>query len=140
MSAQRDHFQTLVSNLVETIKDWVEPGDWVTRTYPKKIRDNGREVFEIPALYLQKGPTRVLLDPIAFDVPGSDAVVDLYLMPTYDDVATLYSKNGKWVIHYDFPKSQGSAHQDPEASFLPLSEESIYQVLNAIEEHAIPSF
>ena len=128
MSAQRDHFQTLVSNLVETIKDWVEPGDWVTRTYPKKIRDNGREIFEIPALYLQKGPTRVLPDPIAFDVPGSDAVVDLYLMPTYDDV------------HYDFPKSQGSAHQDPEASFLPLSEESIYQVLNAIEEHAIPSF
>ncbi len=70
MSVQRDNFQILASHLVQSIKDWVQPVDWVTRTYPKKMRDNGREVFEIPALYLQKGPTRLLLDPIAFDVPG----------------------------------------------------------------------
>jgi hypothetical protein len=140
MSVQRDNFQILVSHLVQTIKDWVQPVDWVTRTYPKKMRDNGREVFEIPALYLQKGPTRVLLDPIAFDVPGADAVVDLYLMPTYDDIATLYFKRGAWVIHYEFPKTQDPSHHDSEASFLPLSKESINLVLNAIEEHAIPSF
>ena len=37
------------------------------------MRDVDGQVFEIPALFLQKGPTRVLLDPIAYDVPGPRA-------------------------------------------------------------------
>ncbi len=61
-------------------------------------------------------------------------------MPTYDDIATLYFKRGAWVIHHEFPKTQDPARHDSEASFIPLSKESINLVLNAIEEHAIPSF
>ena len=49
---------------------------------------------------LQKGPVRVLLDPIAYDVPGAEGVVDLYLMPTYDDMASLSFEHGDWVIRY----------------------------------------
>ena len=56
------------------------------------MRDVDRQIFEIPALYLQKGPIRVLLDPVAYDVPGAEGVVDLYLMPTYDDLAVSTSR------------------------------------------------
>ena len=45
---------------------------------------------EVPALFLQKGPIMVLLDPVAYDASGAEGVIDLYLMPTNDDMASLY--------------------------------------------------
>jgi hypothetical protein len=94
MSKQRNQFQKRVKALVKQVAEWAEPHEWVTKPYPKKMRDADRQVFEIPALFLQKGTTRVLLDPVAYDVPGAEGVVDLYLMPTYDDMASLYFENG----------------------------------------------
>ena len=52
---------------------------------------------------MQKETTRLLLDPVARFAPGADGVVDLYLMPAYDDIASLYLVNGEWQLHYLFP-------------------------------------
>ena len=92
MPPGRDEFRDCVASLIERVKSWAEPQEWATKEYPKKMRDRDAEVYDVPSLLLQKGPTRVLLDPIAYDVPGVEAVVDLYLMPTYDDLASLYLK------------------------------------------------
>jgi hypothetical protein len=135
MSEQRDQFQRRVEALVAQVKSWVEPHEWVTKLYPKRMRDVDRQVFEIPALFLQKGPTRLLLDPVAYDVPGSEGAVDLCLMPTYDDSASLFFQNGGWVIYYTFPESPSLV----ENQALALSESSINQVLDSIAEHAVPS-
>jgi hypothetical protein len=104
------------------------------------MRDVDGQVFEIPALFLQKGPTRVLLDPVAYDVPGAEGVVDLYLMPTYDDTASLYFESGGWVIHYAFPPDPMMPHSVIEAEALALSENTINQILDSIAAHAEPSF
>src|SRR5438874_1824246 len=96
MSEQRDQFQKEVGTLVEQVRKWVEPHEWVTKVYPKKTRDAENQVYQVQALFLQKGPTRILLDPVAYDVPGAEGVVDLYLMPTYDDIASLYLEKGRW--------------------------------------------
>jgi len=140
MSDQRDQFQNRVEALVEDVKAWVEPHEWVTRDYQKKMRDVDRQLYVVPALYLQKGPTRVLLDPVAYDVPGAEGVVDLYLMPTYDDMASLYFEEGKWTIHYAFRPDAGENHSVVEARILPLDAEAINQVLDSIAAHAEPSF
>jgi hypothetical protein len=140
MSEQRRQFENRVSALVEQVREWAEPHEWVTKTYTKKMRDVERQVFEIPALFLQKGPTRVLLDPVAYDVPGAEGVVDLYLMPTYDDLASLYFESGEWVIHYAFPPDPVETHSVVETEALPLSEATMNQVLNSIANHAAPSF
>ncbi len=140
MSEQRDQFQKRVKALVEQVRLWVEPHEWVTKPYPKKMRDVNRQVFEITALFLQKGPTRVLLDPVAYDVPGAEGVVDLYLMPTYDDMASLYFEGGRWVIRYAFPTDPMETHSVNETKALALSEDTINQVLDSITAHAAPSF
>src|SRR5438445_9953851 len=98
MTKQRIRFQKLVEALVKQVGEWVAQHEWVTKVYPKKMRDDEHGVYEVPALFLQKGPIRVLLDPVAHDVPGTEGVVDLYLMPTYDDMASLYFENGAWMI------------------------------------------
>ncbi len=140
MSEQREQFQSRVDELVSKVRAWVEPREWVTKAYPKKMRDVDHQVYEVPALFLQKGPTRVLLDPVAYDVPGAEGVVDLYLMPTYDDMASLYLEQGNWMIHYAFPPDPKEAHSVIAAQTMPLREETINQVLDSIADHAEPSF
>jgi len=140
MSEQRDQFQHRVKALVDQVREWVEPHEWVTKACAKKMRDVDNQVYVIPALLLQKGPLRVLLDPVAYDVPGAEGVVDLYLMPTYDDLASLYFEDGGWRIHYAFPPDPMETHSVIETKVLPLTEETVNEVLDSIAAHAEPSF
>ncbi len=140
MSEKRDQFLERVTALVAQVREWAEPHEWVTKTYPKRMRDVNRQVFEIPALFLQKGPTRVLLDPLAYDVSGCEGVVDLYLMPTYDDLARLVFKGGEWIIHYAFPGDPAATQPDIETESLAFSESTLNLVLESISNHAVPSF
>ena len=138
MAEQRDRWRARMDELVTQVAEWVEPNDWVTRPYPKRMRDSDGQVFEVPSLFLQKGPTRLLLDPIAYDAPGTEGIVDLYLMPTYDDMASLHLVEGRWKIHYVFPDQPAiDGTRQPEA--MELSEETINRVLDEIACHAVPS-
>ena len=121
MSEQREQFRRRVEELVARFEGEVDRREWVTRRYPKRLRDDARQVYEVPALYLQKGPTSLLLDPIGYDVPGAEGAADLYLMPTYDPTASLYFEDGQWVIHYAFPPDPiGDALRDRDPGLAPL--------------------
>jgi hypothetical protein len=138
MSEGRDKWRGRLDDLVGKVRAWVEPEHWVTKPYPKKMRDTDGTVFEVPSLFIQKGPTRLLLDPIAYDVPGAEGVVDLYLMPTYDDTASLYLVDGRWQIHYACHDQQPVAGvKQPEV--MELSEKTIKRILDEIVAHAVPS-
>ncbi len=139
MSEEREQFQRRVEELVSRFEVEVDRREWVTRRYPKRMRDEARDVYEVPALYLQKGPTSLLLDPIGYDVPGADGAVDLYVMPTYDPAAGVYFEKGQWLIHYNFPPGQTETESAFEDETLPLSVETINRVLNSIADHVVPS-
>lgn len=76
-----------------------------------------------------------MLEPIARFVPGAEGVVDLYLMPAYDDIASLYFKNGQWVMRYVFPAGsrEESIH---ETEPVVLTKESFRSVLEAMSRNA----
>jgi hypothetical protein len=139
MSEQSEQFQRRIEELVARFENEVDRSEWVTRRYPKRLRDDAREVYEVPALYVQKGATSLLLDPIGYDVPGAEGAADLYLMPAYDPMASLYFESGQWVLHYSNPPGTTETHAVIETPALPLSAETINQVLNSIAEHAVPS-
>jgi hypothetical protein len=139
MSDAREQFRERVDALVARFEGEVDRGEWLTRRYPKRLRDDTREVYEVPALYIQKGATSLLLDPVGYDVPGAEAAADLYLMPAYDPVASLYFEGGQWILHYAFPPDPSAPHSVIETQDLPLSSETINQVLNSIADHAVPS-
>jgi hypothetical protein len=81
MSEQREQFQRRIEELVARFEQDVDRDEWITRRYLKRLRDDARAVYEVPALRLQKGATNLLLDPVGFDVPGAEGAADLYLMP-----------------------------------------------------------
>jgi hypothetical protein len=53
MSDLRERFQERVEELVARFEADVDRGEWVTRRYPKRLRDDARHVYEAPALYIQ---------------------------------------------------------------------------------------
>lgn len=139
MSVQSDKFATQVGGLVGTFQSAVAGTEWVTQEYPKKMRDEDNELFTVPTLTLQKGPTRLYLDPTGYDIPGADAVADLYLMPTAEPVASLYLASDIWTIHSPFPSKAMASAKPNEWGRANVTEESIREVLEAIGDNAVPS-
>jgi hypothetical protein len=130
----RDEWLNVLADLTRRVKSWAEGLDWSTRQISKKMKDSRLGSYEAPALLMQKETTRVLLDPVARFVPGADGVVDLYLMPAYDDIASLYFVDGNWRLHYMFAGTPTVATVSQAEPF-PLSEDVIGRVLDEMSSH-----
>ena len=131
-----EQFRVRVERLVERFEKELAEGEWATRRYPKRFVDATGRRYEIPALYLQKGPVKLLLDPIGYDVPGAEGLCDIYHMPAYDPAASLYFEGGDWRIHYAFPPDPLEANSVVETKDLPVTRDSILNVLDSVVDHA----
>jgi hypothetical protein len=139
MSSKSDVFVGQVEDVVRQFEETLTRQDWLTRRDPKRMRDENGDVFSVLSLTLFKGSTRLLLDPSGYDIPGAEGVLDLYFLPPYDPVATLYRENGEWFIHSPFPASLQAIARPAEWTRSPLTDESISRVLVAIARDAVPS-
>ncbi len=131
IEAVRAAWLALLGGLVAEVERWAGELGWSTRRIEKKLEDHELGTHRVPALLLQREAVRILLDPIARDVPGSDGVVDLYLMPAFDDVATLSHTDGEWRLHYAFPGTP-TVHDLREAQWLPLTKAILDDVLQRL--------
>jgi hypothetical protein len=124
-----------VSTLVDHVERWAREMGWSTRRLEKKLEDARVGPHRLPALLLQEGTCRVLLEPVGRSAPGADGMVDLYLMPAYDDIASLYYYGNQWNVHYVFPGTKPVATVR-EAEAMPLSKEAVAKVLADMRQHA----
>jgi hypothetical protein len=120
--------------LVGSVEGWAQEYGWSTRRIEKKMRDSQIGPYKAPALILQEETTRVLLEPIARSAPGAEGVVDLYRMPAYDDIASLYFSDGEWHVHYMSPGDPVAA-TPREAEPEPFSKETFRKVIGAMKEN-----
>jgi len=123
-----------LSALVDSVQGWAEELGWSTRRIDKQMEDSQLGPYEAPALILQQDLTRVLLDPISSSAPHTEGVVDLYRMPAYDDVASLYYYDDNWHVH-DQAAGTSSAAAIREAQAKPLSMETFREVLEELKRH-----
>jgi hypothetical protein len=131
----RDQWLKVLADLTSNVKSWAEELDWSTRQIAKKMKDSRLGSYDAPALLMQKETIRVLLDPVARFTPGAEGVVDLYLMPAYDDIASLYLVDGEWRLHYMFSGTPTVA-TICQAESWPLSKDAISRVLNEMSINA----
>ena len=54
-------------------------------------------------------------------------------MPAYDDIASLYFDDGRWVLHYLF---SGTTAGTPSTPAKLLSKETLQEVLEEMKQHA----
>jgi hypothetical protein len=125
----------LPSDLMDSAERWGKELDWSTRRIEKEMKDAEIGDYQAPALLLQKELTRALLEPVGRSAPGAEGVVDLYLLPGYDDIATLYYQDGHWEVHYLAPETpKGMDLRLAEAR--PLSKATLRRVLEQMKQHA----
>jgi hypothetical protein len=124
--------------LVADVENWVVEQGWSTRRIEKPMHDSHLGSYSAPALLMQEGTVRVLLDPIAASAPGAEGVVDLYLMPAYDDIASLYFCDGRWRLHYA-PAAGSTPVAQQDAPSPPLTKKRLRLVLEEMQKHAAAS-
>jgi hypothetical protein len=107
--------------LVLRVDEWARAADWSTRRIEKRIEDSVIGDYLAPGLLMQFEATRLILDPIGQSGNG-DGIVDLYLMPQYDDVAMLRSRDGEWEI-------RRRDSDDWAVAAVPLTRESLQSVI-----------
>ncbi len=125
-----------VTSLVSQVEQWAREMDWSTRRVEKKLDDDRIGKHRVPALLMQEETCRILLEPIGRSAPGVEGVVDLYLMPAYDDIASLYYYDNRWNLHYLFPDSKPAATVR-EAEALPLTKGTFAKVLAELRQNAV---
>ena len=101
----RDRWLERLAALIEQVDGWAKEMDWSTRRIEKIMDDSEAGNYKAPALLLQKETVRIILDPIGRASPGTEGIVDFYLMPAYDDIATLFWVKGEWLVRFVFPGS-----------------------------------
>jgi hypothetical protein len=131
-----DDWLDLLKGLVENVKAWAEAAGWESRLTGRDVNERGGVRYEVPVLVLDREETEVSLVPIARKVPGADGLVDFYLMPDFDDVASLYREEGQWFFHYAFHPDPMETHSEIETERFLLDEVSLNRVLNDIAAHA----
>jgi hypothetical protein len=124
-----------LSKLIRIVQSWANAQGWATRQIEITL-DDSQGKYKAPALLLQQETTRILLEPIAQSAPGTQGVVDLYLMPAYDDIASLYLYDDGWHLHYMFPGTPTVATIS-EAESKPLTKEALREVLEEMRKNAV---
>ncbi len=124
-----------VTDLVNLVEEWARELNWSTRFVEKKLDDMRIGKHRVPALVMQEDTCRVLLEPVGRATPGTEGVVDLYLMPAYDDIASLFYYENRWNLHCMFPGTESVA-EVRDAKALPLSKQALEKVLLEMKQNA----
>jgi hypothetical protein len=124
-----------VNRLVNEVEQWVKEAGWATRRVEKKLEDARIGNHRVPALLMQEDTCRIILEPVGRSAPGAEGLVDLYLMPAYDDIASLVFSAGRWYLHYLFPGAT-PVGDVLETEAVPLSKEALETVLAEMRRHA----
>lgn len=135
VEATRDEWLERLKELVAWVKDAAEKTAWRTRVIEKSMRDSVLGPYKAPALLMQRETVEVILDPIGRFAPGTDGVVDLYLLPAYNDIASLYHVDGAWKLNYAF-RSTSAVAGIKQADSMPLDAALLSRVLDEIASHA----
>jgi hypothetical protein len=133
---ERSIWTDRVASLVGQVEQWAKEMNWSTRRVEKGLDDTWIGKHRVQALLMQEGTCRILLEPLGRSASGVEGVVDLYLMPAYDDIARLYYYGNRWNIRHSFPDNKNAATVR-EAEAQPLSKETLEKVLAELRQNAV---
>lgn len=133
--AVRDEWLKTLNALAAQVKGWVERAGWRTRLVSKPTRDAELGRFEVPLLLMERDGVEIALNPVSRFVHGAEGAVDLYVVPAYDEVGSLYYADGRWMLYYVFRDE--SAAKVRKATALPLSEGHFIWIIDEMAKYTV---
>ncbi len=125
-----------VNALVDRVEQWARELGWATRRIEKKLEDDWVGNHRVPALLMQEDTCRILLEPVGRSSIEVQGIVDLYVMPAFDDIARLFYSSDRWNLHPAFSE-ENSCGIDRDVKATPLSKETLATVLADMRQHAV---
>lgn len=104
-------WQMRLESLLAQLMEWAKDFNWPVRKISKSMTDQNGHAYAAPALIIQCDTARVMIEPVTDSSPGTEGVVDLYVMPGYDDIATLYYYDQAWHLQRAGDFAEISARQ-----------------------------
>ncbi|WP_339744853.1 hypothetical protein [uncultured Rubinisphaera sp.] len=96
----RSQWIARMKELVTTVEKIAKENDWKTKVLSKKLKDRAFGEHFVPSLVMQKDLCQLMLEAHGRTAPGVEGgFAGIYLMPAYDDAASLYFYNNCWNIH-----------------------------------------
>jgi hypothetical protein len=123
-----------LTNLIRDVRGWAEELGWKTRQIKIPMEDSPIGKYEAPALLLQQEALEALLQPIACATPETEGVVDLYLLPRYDNVANMSYYKNAWHIYSSISDTSDSSEVVPDER--PFSRENFKKSLEYMKNNA----
>lgn len=133
--SMRAEWTNRIVDLVDDVDKCGSELGWSSRRIVYRVDDSYIGRHELPALVMQKDLCKVILQPVSRTPQGASGLVDLYLLPQYDDIASLYFYNNQWNVHYLFDNDQ-EVKTIREATSRPLSKDVLNDVLTEMAAHA----
>lgn len=121
-----------LDRLIGVVQGWAAELGWSVRLVDKAMKDSEIGNYRVPALLMQKDMMKVALEPIGRSAPGADGIVDLYLLPAYDDIASLYFYDNRWHLQYPRADRPAAASLQPK----PMSKKVFREALDELMKHA----
>jgi len=127
----------ILRDLVGLVESTAIELGWRTKRIPKEIKDSDIGDYEASSLLMQYEIVRILLEPIGRSGSDLEGVADLYMLPAYDDVVSLYYNGNKWHIH-QVTSREGTATSGTTSTSVswPLSKADLRRVLEEMKNNA----
>ena len=131
----RQEWISRMQKLVDDANAIASEGGWSTRQLSKTLDDREFGKHQVPALLLQKDLCQLMLEPHGRTAPGIEGgFAGIYLMPAYDDAASLYFYDGRWNIHVR-KASELVVARVAEGEALPFNMQNLRDVLGRLHSN-----
>jgi hypothetical protein len=120
--------------LVSSIGTWAKELGWSVRQVEKPMSDSEIGDYWAPGLVLQRDMVKIGLELIGRSTPGTEGVVDLYQLPAYDDIASLFFYDHRWHLHSLEPEAP-AVETVRETKSKPWSKKTLREVLAEMTRH-----
>jgi hypothetical protein len=124
-----------LDRLFATVRAWAAEFGWATKVVEKPMEGSAIGDYMAPALLvLDEGDMRVILEPTSQAPTDAEGIVELCLMPSYEDIATLYFDGKRWRV-YDRRSDEsgaGLANGEPKV----LSKSTFRNLVGELMSHA----
>ncbi len=105
-------WKSSVASIVQDASTWCKEHGWPDRLYEKELTENLLDTYDVPQLLFQAEGVRIELNPLARFVPGALGLIELRVVPSYDTVKMIRTRDG-WQIHLNEGKDVDSVRVIP---------------------------
>jgi|SRR6185437_3113820 len=98
--SRRSQWLGWMESIASDVKVWAESAGWLVHRNQKEMDEPGLGNYEAPVLQIKTPSGHLIVEPVALQVIGAQARIDLYAWPSLNRVKLVRIKD-QWTVRTD---------------------------------------